>query len=70
MNNKAIYAYDTRTQMQKPVFIVYNEDHVELVKRAIYGLNSDTSFLLLTPVRMHAYEQADPFATKWTKKQR
>ena len=69
MNDKAIYAYDTRTQMQKPVFVVYREEHVEKVTLALYG-TVDTSFLFLTPVRMHPYEQANPFAPKWTKKQR
>lgn len=47
------YAYDSRTQYVKPVFVVYDRDHIEPVLTALYGHHPD--FIEIYTYRMHQY---------------
>jgi hypothetical protein len=49
-----IYAYDTRTQMHEPIFIAYNDDHAPVILRALFGEDTDTSFVYLSKRAIHS----------------
>jgi hypothetical protein len=45
------YVYDVRSQYERPVFIVYDDAHVEPCIMALYGEYPE--FLHVTKIRMH-----------------
>jgi hypothetical protein len=59
--NGAIYVYDVRTQMTRPVFVVYDSNHVRTVATALFGCYP--SFLCESRVRLHNVGPADPYST-------
>lgn len=60
--NSPIYVYDSRTQYQEPVFVVYDERNVEPVIMALYGLYPD--FLHVSKQRLHQYNGTESYVGK------
>jgi hypothetical protein len=53
----AIYVYDSRQQYMEPVFVVYEEEHVDAVAQAIFGEGPRPDFLHVSYVRLHPSEK-------------
>lgn len=56
------YAYDTRTQMEAPVFVVYDEKHVEPVCQAVFG--GRLPHVMVTTYRLHKHVPGDTYVGK------
>lgn len=52
--NRPIYIYDSRTQYQEPICVMYDEKNVEPVLMALFGCYPD--FVHVSNVRLHKYD--------------
>jgi hypothetical protein len=61
-----IYCYDQRGTFDTPVFIVYDNTHVEKISLALYG--EIPKWMYVTNVKMHTNPASDPYKIKNRKK--
>lgn len=59
MSDNPTYVYDTRTQMQRPIVIVYDDKNLKRVLHSIFE-HDELSYLICTKSKMHSYER-DPY---------
>lgn len=59
-NNSLVwYVYDSRTQCEEPVFVVYNREHIQTIASALFGSMPD--WLLVSTRRLHPWNPNETY---------
>lgn len=59
MKTNPVYVYDVRTQMERPIVILYDDEKLSEVIELLMGDDKEHAFILRS--RLSAYEPSDPY---------